>query len=111
MLRNGDMPGASTLSIRTAAALNSAVPDFGSVASIVKMLVSTSSGKWNVMNTSPGRSAGSIRTGASSEPRRDVTRTVSPATNPCDAGILGRHVDRFAPAQRAAEAADCTPVL
>jgi hypothetical protein len=46
-----------SLSIRTAAALNSAVPDFGSVASIVSTLVSTCSGKWKVMNTSPGRSS------------------------------------------------------
>ncbi len=34
-----------SLSIATAAALNSAVPDFGSVASIVSRLVATSSGK------------------------------------------------------------------
>ena len=48
------------LSIRTAVALNSAVPDFGSVASIVSRLVSTSSGKCIVMNTRPGRSPASI---------------------------------------------------
>ena len=46
---------------RSAVALNSAVPDFGSVASIVNRFVSTSSGKWNVMNTSPGRSPRSTR--------------------------------------------------
>lgn len=49
----------ATRSMRTAAALNSAVPDLGSVASMVSRLVSTSSGKWKVMNTSPGRRDGS----------------------------------------------------
>ena len=43
-------------STRIAAALNSAVPDFGSVASIVRRFVATSSGKCSVMNVSPGRS-------------------------------------------------------
>ena len=37
-------------------ALNSAVPDFGSFASIVSTFVATSSGKWRFMNASPGRS-------------------------------------------------------
>ena len=45
----------STFSTRTAAALNSAVPDLGSVASIVRRLVATSSGKWRVINVSPRR--------------------------------------------------------
>ena len=64
-------------------ALNSAVPDFGSMASIVSTLVSTSSGKCNVMKARPGRSAGVDRaTGATTLPRRDVTRTVSPAATP-----------------------------
>ena len=61
----------SSFSTRIAAALNSAVPDFGSVASIVSWFTSTSSGKWNVMNASPARSESSIRTGASTAPRRD----------------------------------------
>src|SRR5512142_1788532 len=39
-----------TGSTRTAHALNSAVPDLGSVALIVKRLVATSSGKCSVMN-------------------------------------------------------------
>src|SRR5205823_11644502 len=47
---------AITFSMRIAAALNSAVPDFGSVASMVRMFVSTRSGKWMLMNASPGRS-------------------------------------------------------
>ena len=42
------------MSIRTALALNSAVPDFGSVASIVSTFVATSSGKWSVMKARPG---------------------------------------------------------
>src|SRR4029079_17162985 len=71
-------PG-SSLSTRIAAALNSAVPDFGSVASIVSWLTSTSSGKWNDMNASPAPSESSTRTGASTEPRREETRTTSPS--------------------------------
>ena len=47
---------AAIFSTRIAAALNSAVPDFGSVASMVSTFVSTSSGKCNVMNARPGRS-------------------------------------------------------
>ena len=46
-------------STRIAVALNSAVPDFGSVASIVRMFVATSSGKWRFMNARPGRSVSS----------------------------------------------------
>ena len=41
------------------AALNSAVPDLGSIASIVRMFVATSSWKWSVMNARPGRSVSS----------------------------------------------------
>ena len=52
---DGDTEGA-TLSIRIADALNSAVPDFGSIASIVRMFVATSSWKWSVMKARPGRS-------------------------------------------------------
>ena len=44
-------------SMRIAEALNSEVPDFGSQASIVRRLVSTSSGKCSVMKASPGRSS------------------------------------------------------
>ena len=47
---------AASLSMRTAVALNSAVPDLRSQASMVSRLVSTWSGKCRVMNTSPGRS-------------------------------------------------------
>ncbi len=46
--------GAPSFSIRMAVALNSAVPDFGSVASIVRRLVATSSWKWRVMKVRPG---------------------------------------------------------
>src|SRR5439155_18557085 len=58
-------------SIRMALALNSAVPDLGSVASMVRTLVATWSGKWSVMNASPGRSDGSNRTSTSTDPRRE----------------------------------------
>jgi hypothetical protein len=68
--------------MRIAVALNSAVPDFGSVASIVSRFVATSSWKWSVMNVRPGRSDGSIRTGTSTWPRRETTRTTSPSVNP-----------------------------
>ena len=61
--------------MRTAVALNSEVPDFGSTASMVSSLVATWSGKWKVMNASPGRSPASRRTGATTEPRREITRT------------------------------------
>ena len=73
---------ACSLSIRIAVALNSAVPDFGSAASIVSRFVSTSSGKCNVMNARPARSAEEMYTGASTSPRRDDTRTRSPSTTP-----------------------------
>ena len=65
-----------------AVALNSAVPDFGSVAFIVRMFVSTSSGKCSVMNARPGRSDRSIRTGATTLPRADEIFTRSPSVTP-----------------------------
>src|SRR5436190_23005815 len=71
-----------TGSIRIADALNSAVPDFGSVASMVSTFVATSSGKWSVMKASPGRSVSSYRTGASTAPRRETTLTRSPSATP-----------------------------
>src|SRR5579872_2230299 len=80
---------AKTFSSRTAAALNSAVPDCGSVASIVKMLVATSSLKWNVVKTRPARKPGSMRAGITTEPRRDVTRTGSPFSNPYSCASSG----------------------
>ena len=97
--------GVATFSTRTAQALNSAVPDLGSVTSIVSRLTSTSSGKWNVMNASPGRSDGSMRTG-----RLD---RAAPRGDPHDLalleqqalGVLGRDVERLAAAQRRAVAA------
>src|SRR5437868_6015111 len=67
-----------SFSTRMAAALNSAVPDFGSTASMVSWLVSTSSGKCRVMKARPGGSPGSSLTGAVTEPRRELTRTSSP---------------------------------
>ena len=74
--------GAANFSTRIAVALNSAVPDLGSVASIVRIFVATCSGKWTLMNASPGRNDSSNRTGASSEPRRELTRTRSPSVKP-----------------------------
>ena len=65
--------------MRMAVALNSEVPDFGSAASIVSSLVGTSSGKWSVMKARPGRSESSLRTGATTEPRRELIRTISPS--------------------------------
>ena len=75
--------------MRTAVALNSAVPLFGSVASIVMMLTSTSSGKCNVMKTRPGRSPGSIRTGASIVPRAELIDTISPSSMPSASASSG----------------------
>ena len=63
-------------------ALNSDVPDFGSQASSVNTLMSTSSRKCGVNEASPGRSDGSNATGASTSPRRDTTRTRSPSAMP-----------------------------
>ena len=79
-----DQAGAGTpiFSIRMAVALNSAVPDFGSVASIVSRFVATSSWKWSVMNVRPGLNDSSIRIGTSIWPRREMTRTRSPGSSP-----------------------------
>ena len=96
---------AGSFSTRIALALNSAVPDLGSVASIVRTFVSTSSGKCRVMNASPGRSVSSTRTGATTEPRRDVTRTRSPGDHAEALAVLGGEVERLAPAQRRGVAA------
>ena len=52
--RSDVAPASGSFSIRIAVALNSAVPDFGSVASIVRRFVATSSWKWSVMNVRPG---------------------------------------------------------
>src|SRR5262249_23860593 len=51
-------------STRTAHALNSAVPDFGSETSIVNLFVVTLSGKCSVMKTIPARRPASMRAGA-----------------------------------------------
>ena len=78
---------------------------------MVSGLVSTSSGKWKVMNARPGRSPGSIRTGATTEPRRDVIRTSSPSRTPSRSASSG-HRSIVSP-RRSGEAnpLDCTPVL
>ena len=88
----------------SAQALNSAVPLFGSVTSIVSRLVSTWSGKWNVMNVEPGP-----------QRRVDVHRRLDRAAARGDAhdlalleqhalGVLGREVERLAAVQRRAVA-------
>ena len=102
--RAGLRSGVASLSTRIAQALNSAVPLLGSVTSIVSRFVSTWSGKWNVMNASPGRSDGSMCTGVSTEPRREETRTISPSSSSIALGVLGREVERLAAVQRRAVA-------
>ena len=77
-----------TRSIRTAVALNSDVPDLGSHASLVSTFTSTSSEKCGVNEASPGRSDGSNRTGASTDPRREETRTRSPSAMPSDSASV-----------------------
>ena len=60
VLAAGAAPGSvrpQSFSMRIAVALNSAVPDLGSVASIVRRFVATSSWKWKVMNVRPGPQA------------------------------------------------------
>ena len=69
--------------------MNSAVPDFGSKALTVSWLVSTSPGKWNVMKARSSPRQGSTRTGASTSPRRDRTRTTSPSRTPKRAAVPG----------------------
>ena len=101
------------LSTRTAVALNSAVPDLGSVASIVSTLVSTSSGKWNVMNARPGRRPASMRTGADHAPRRDDDpdrlarrRRRARAASSGDRSMVSPRAQRRRDSRRI-----CTPVL
>ena len=81
--------GAGARSTLTAHALNSAVPDFGSDASMVSRFVATSSGKCSVMKTMPARSAVSMRAGVSTVPRREVTRTRWPSAMPIRAASSG----------------------
>ena len=93
--------GASSFSIRIAVALNSAVPDFGSVASIVRRFVATSSWKWSVMNVE-ARAAAPGRSGPAPRPRRAARRPAParPRARPYALGILGRDVERLAAPQR-----------
>ena len=89
-------------STRIAAALNSAVPDLGSVASIVSRLTSTCSGKWKVMNASPARSDGSIRDGRvdRAAARRDAHDLA--VRDPEALDVLRREVERLAAVERRA---------
>ena len=54
------------------------------------------------MKASPGRSDGSIRTGASTEPRRDETAHDLAVGELEPLGVLGREVERLAAVQRRA---------
>ena len=100
-----------SFSMRIALALNSAVPDFGSTASMVSAFTSTSSGKCNVMNARPARNPSSIRTGATTAPRRDTTRTRSPSATPTVAASSGER-SIVSPRRRGDENRPvCTPVL
>ena len=92
-------------------ALNSAVPDFGSVASMVSTFVSTSSGKWSVMKARPGRSAGSMRTGASTEPRRELDPHALAVGDSQARGVLRRQVERLPRRSGELKPPVCTPVL
>ena len=95
-----------SLSTRIAVALNSAVPDFGSVASMREHvgvhLVGEVQGHEGEARAAAPRSK---RTGASTDPRRDDTRTRSPSATPSRLGVLGREVERLAAAQRRGVAA------
>src|SRR5262249_52420260 len=100
-------------STRTAVALNSAVPDFGSVASIVRMLTLTwpRAGKRQVRKPSPGRTLGSPVPGASTEPRRELIRASSPGSSSSSAASWGDR-SSVSPRRRGdAYRPDCTPVL
>ena len=99
--RSPSRAAGASFSTRMAVALNSAVPDFGSIASMVRMLVATSSGKCSVMNASPGRRPVSMCTGASTAPRRETIRTrFAFARRRGCAASSGRQVERLAAAQR-----------
>ena len=101
----------TTRATRTAQALNSAVPDFGSETSIVSRLVATSSGKCSVMKTMPARSALSIlrRRFDLAAPRFDPHEVA--VIDAKARGVLGGDVQRLADMQRRVVAAVCTPVL
>ena len=86
---SGSGVGFSMGSIRTAAALNSAVPDRGSHSGLVSWLTSTSSGKWKVVKVSPSGMSGWMRTEVSIEPRGEWTRTRSPSPRPRRAASAG----------------------
>ena len=95
-----------SLSIRTAAALYSAVPDFGSVASMVSRLTSTSSGEVErhehqilAATSHRGEPAGGHRTARRGRP--DPFALVDAEV----ARVGGRDVDRLAETTRAAEPA------
>ena len=64
------------------------------------------------MNARPGRRPGSSRTGASTEPRREVTRTISPCSTP-EPRRRPRATGRASRRDAAASGSrfDCTPVL
>ena len=85
-----------TASTRIAVALNSAVPDFGSVASIVSTFVATSSGKWRFMNASPGRSVVVVAHGRldRAAPRDDAHALA--VGDAVALAVLGREQDRLA---------------
>ena len=97
--------GSASFSIRIAVALNSAVPDLGSVASIVRLLVVTSSWKWSVMNARPGPQAlvDADRRLDVATPRDHAHPLAVGEAQPRD--VLGRQVERLAPPPRVLVAA------
>ena len=92
---------AVSLSTRTAVALNSAVPDFGSVASIVSTFTSISSGKWNVMNANPGRRPVDRAQVLDRSTARAYPHHLA-RLQPELLGVLRAQIQRLAPAQRRA---------
>src|SRR5450432_603073 len=110
-LDEGPIKSSYTFSIRIAVALNSEVPDLGSTASIVRSLVATSSCAWTDKNASPGRSAVSKRTGATTVPLRDVTRTRSPSCSMYCRPSSGETSSAVARLRGEAYFPVCTPVL
>ena len=90
-----------TASRRIAVALNSAVPDFGSVASIVSTFVATRSGKCRFMNARPGRRQRVVahgrldRAAARDDARaRAVGDAVALAVGGCEQDRLAADVER-----------------
>src|SRR5690606_12004006 len=81
--------GGPTRSTRTADTLYSGIFDSGSRARFVSWLADREPGQWYGMNTVSGRIVPTTLAGSSIDPRREVTRTMSPVVMPCCSASRG----------------------